>query len=195
MEMPPLDTVRLRIRPFAPGDLEEVHTLLDGDLGPEGVLSRDERWRWLNWTVLGYHELAQLHQPPYGDRAVVLRETGRLVGACGFVPALDAFGQIAALRCGDAGRPGLTSPEVALYYALSPAHRGRGYATEAAQALVDYGFGQLRLARVVATTTFDNAGSLGVMRRLGMRIERNPRPTPPWLQVVGVLDYPELDPR
>jgi hypothetical protein len=27
-----------------------------------------------------------------------------------------------------------------------------------------------------------------VMRKLGMRIERNPLPEPPWLQIVGVLD-------
>jgi len=29
-----------------------------------------------------------------------------------------------------------------------------------------------------------------VMRKLGMRIERNPLPEPHWLQIVGVLDHP-----
>jgi hypothetical protein len=33
-----------------------------------------------------------------------------------------------------------------------------------------------------------NAGSMGVMRRLGMRIVKNPSAEPRWLQVVGVLD-------
>ncbi len=190
MEVPSLETARLRVREFDPGDLEAVHRLLDGDLGPEGALTRDERQDWLAWTVLGYRQLAQLHQPPYGDRAIVIRETGELVGACGYAPVLDALGQIPSLRCGGPERPDLTSAEVGLYYALAPAHRGRGYATEAAQALVDHGFARLRLARIVATTTFDNTASAAVMRRLGMRIERNPLPTPPWLQVVGVLDHP-----
>ena len=194
MEMPALDTPRLRIRPFALDDLDAVHRLLDVELGSEGALTRDERQRWLQWTILSYRELAQLHQPPYGDRAIVLKRTEKLIGACGYAPVLDAFGQIPALRRGDAERTGLTSPEVGLYYALSPAHRGHGYATEAARALVDHAFDRLRLARLVATTTHDNGGSIGVMRRLGMRIERNPHPTPPWLQVVGVLEHPDAAP-
>jgi len=41
--------------------------------------------------------------------------------------------------------------------------------------------------RLIATTTFDNVASIGVMRKLGMRIESNPRPEPAWLQIVGVL--------
>jgi RimJ/RimL family protein N-acetyltransferase len=191
MDVPLLETERLLVREFEPGDLEAVHTLLDVELGPEGALTREERHEWLTWTVLGYRQLAQLHQPPYGDRAIVLKETGQLIGACGYTPVLDALGQIPSLCGGGPEHPGLTSSEVGLYYALSPSQRGRGYATEAARALVDHAFARLRLARIVATTTFDNAGSVAVMRRLGMRIERNPRPTPPWLQVVGVLNHPE----
>ncbi|MDP9369957.1 MAG: GNAT family N-acetyltransferase [Chloroflexota bacterium] len=191
MDVPVLETERLVVREFEPGDLEAVHELLDVELGPEGALTREERHEWLTWTVLGYRQLAQLHQPPYGDRAIVLKETGRLVGACGYTPVLDALGQIPSLRGGGRERPGLTSSEVGLYYALAPAHRGRGYATEAARALVDHAFARLQLTCIVATTTFDNAGSVAVMRRLGMRIDRNPHPNPPWLQVVGVLDHPE----
>jgi RimJ/RimL family protein N-acetyltransferase len=68
-------------------------------------------------------------------------------------------------------------------------HRRRGYATEAGQALVDYAFRSLNLRRIVATTDFDNEGSIGVMRRLGMTIERNPNPGQPhYLQVVGILE-------
>jgi RimJ/RimL family protein N-acetyltransferase len=58
--------------------------------------------------------------------------------------------------------------------------------------MAGYGFRVLRLRRIVATTDHDNEGSIGVMRRLGMRIERNPYPDPPWLQVCGVLDNPDL---
>ena len=106
------------------------------------------------------------------------------------MPGLEALGQVAGLPAGDDAVPGLTSAEVGLYYGLLPDQRGQGYATEAASALVDYAFGQLRLRRIIATTTDDNVGSMGVMRRLGMRIERNPLPDPPWLQVVGSLEQP-----
>jgi RimJ/RimL family protein N-acetyltransferase len=78
-----------------------------------------------------------------------------------------------------------------LYWALAPAHRGNGYATEAARALIDHAFGALNLARIVATTERSNTASRAVMRRLGMRVEENPLPEPEWFQVVGWLEAPE----
>ena len=80
--------------------------------------------------------------------------------------------------------------EVGLYWSVVPEQQRRGYATEAASALVDYAFETLRLARILATTDYDNSASIGVMRKLGMRIERNPLPEPEWLQIVGVLVHP-----
>ena len=59
--------------------------------------------------------------------------------------------------------------------------------TEAALALITFAFGQLRIKQVVATTCFENIGSQAVMRKLGMKIEKNPLGEPAWLQVVGVL--------
>jgi hypothetical protein len=55
--------------------------------------------------------------------------------------------------------------------------------------LVDYAFGTLRIRRLIAATAEENVASMGVMRKLGMRLDRNPLPEPPWLQVVGVLDH------
>ncbi len=91
---------------------------------------------------------------------------------------------------GEADRAAAVTAEVGLYYALAPAARGRGYATEAGGALLGYGFEVLRLGRIVATTTRENLASQGVMRRLGMRLLENPWPEPPWLQIVGVRDNP-----
>jgi RimJ/RimL family protein N-acetyltransferase len=77
-----------------------------------------------------------------------------------------------------------------VFYAISPRYQGQGFATEAARALADYAFEQLHLKRVVATTDYDNLASIGVMKKLGMRIEQNPYPEPPWMQVVGVIENP-----
>ena len=192
--MPILETVRLLIRPFVVEDLQDVYRLLDvelreADLRADKMDTLTERAEWLQWSVLNYEQLAKLRQPPYGDRAVVLKATGQLIGACGFVPCLSPFEQLPGFICGDrTASPRLATTEFGLFYAISPAHQHQGYATEAAQALVDYAFRELRLKRVIATTSFDNSGSMGVMRKLGMRIEKNPLPEPPWLQVVGMLE-------
>lgn len=195
MEMPPLETARLLIRPFTFADLDAAVQLLDIDLaganvGAAPIESRAEREQWLRWTVLNYDQLARLYQPPYGDRAVVLKSSSQLIGAVGYVPCLAPFQQYHTLRQAEAAPTTLYSTEFGLYYAFAPAVQRQGYATEAASALIGYAFNQLRLGRVIAQTSYDNLASMGVMRKLGMQIERNPYPDPPWLQIVGVLANP-----
>jgi RimJ/RimL family protein N-acetyltransferase len=196
LRMPPLETSRLIIRPFRMDDLQPLHHILDvelaaADFATEGAMSLQERVTWLQWAVLNYEQLARLYQPPYGDRAIVLKTTNKLVGACGFVPSFGPFGQLPALAAaGTAARASLFTPAFGLFYAVSPASQRQGYAAEAARALIDYAFQQLHLQRVIATTRYDNAASIRVMEKLGMTIERNPLPEPPWFQVVGVLNNP-----
>jgi len=181
MRMPTLETVRLNVRELTPADLSAVHESLDaGD-----PAARDARRRWLEWTVASYTQLAELKQPPYGDRAVVLRKADTLIGLCGLVPCLGPYAPL--LGDSESKR---AAPEVGLYWAISAEHRRRGYATEAGRALLDYAFDTLRLRRVIATTTYDNTASMGVMRKLGMQLHSNPRSEPEWLQIVGVIDAP-----
>ena len=80
-------------------------------------------------------------------------------------------------------------PEMGLYYALDPAHHGKGYATEAAQALIDYAFEYFNLKRIVANTEFSNLASQAVMKKLGMKLYRNETGEPEWFEVLGVLEY------
>src|SRR5690349_8610736 len=99
MQVPPLETARLTVRPFVIEDLNDIHRILDvelhdaetGDVGPRPLAARKQ---WLEWSTLNYQQLADLYQPPYGDRAVVLKGTGELIGACGFVPCLAPFAQL-----------------------------------------------------------------------------------------------------
>jgi RimJ/RimL family protein N-acetyltransferase len=190
----PLATERLVIRPLVMSDLEDVYRLLDA---PEGsALTEPELWQarvdWLQWTILGYERFASLHQPPLGERAITLRESGELVGLVGYAPVLDALPQMPALAPAGGTLRGVNSMELGLYYHVAPAWRRRGIAREAAQALVDFAFTQLQLWRIVATTTYDNEGSQAVMRRLGMAILTNPHPEPFHLQVVGVRFNPAV---
>jgi RimJ/RimL family protein N-acetyltransferase len=193
MRMPVLETERLIVRPFVLDDLAAVHDLLDvqlgdAEVGTEGALSLAERERWLRWMVESYEGLAYLRQPPYGDRAVTLRATGQLIGACGYVPCLGPFNQVPALAGGSPSP--LWSPEFGLYWSISPNHQRRGFATEAGRALADWAFGALNLRRIIATTSYDNTASIRVMEKLGLQIERNPSPDPPWFQVVGFVTNP-----
>jgi RimJ/RimL family protein N-acetyltransferase len=141
-------------------------------------------------TIRNYEQLALLYQPPYGDRAIVLKESGALIGACGYVPSYGPFGQLPHWQSAGALPAGFGQPEFGLYWAIAPGQQRRGHATEAGRALIDYIFAAFGLGRIVATTAHDNAASIGVMRKLGMTVERNPLDTPPWFQTVGVLTNP-----
>ncbi|HEY7420263.1 MAG TPA: GNAT family N-acetyltransferase, partial [Ktedonobacteraceae bacterium] len=144
--------------------------------------------------IASYEELAKLYQPPYGDRAVVLKHTQQVIGACGFVPCFGPFGQLPSGHAANQdAQVHFNSPEFGLYYALSPTYQRQGYMTEAIKALIDYAFTHLFLKRIVATTTYENVASMGVMRKVGMRIEKNPFPDPSWFQVVGILENRSVD--
>ncbi len=188
-----LETPRLQIRPFAPDDLQVIHQILDHSFG-DGNLAEDpaalaERKSWLQWSMLSQEWLAKMHQPQYGDLAVVLKENQELIGSAGLVPSFNIFDQIPGLRYKESQKF-YYRPEVGLFWVIAEAHRNHGYASEAGRAMIDYAFREMSLGRIVATTEYDNLASQAVMRKLGMTLFSNPQPDPPWLQVVGLLELP-----
>ncbi len=186
LTMEAIQTDRLTIRPFRMDDLDQIHHILDIDLKWE-ALSLPEREEWLRWAVLNEFQLARLYQPPYGDRAVTIRDTDTIIGSVGLVPSFGPFDQLAYFK--ERPKPhALNRPEIGLFWVLDPAYQGHGFATEAATALIEYAFGELHLKQIIATTEYTNQRSQAVMHRLGMAIEKNPFPDPPWFQVVGILE-------
>jgi RimJ/RimL family protein N-acetyltransferase len=69
-------------------------------------------------------------------------------------------------------------PDVELGFAFLPTGRGKGYATEAAQATLDFARRSLGLRRFVATTSLDNNDSIRVLQKLGFQFERQVSPAP-----------------
>ncbi len=65
--------------------------------------------------------------------------------------------------------PAHFTPAVEIAWRFDPAFWGNGFATEAAQACLDFGFSALGLSEIVAITRPDNLRSRAVMTRLGMR--------------------------
>jgi RimJ/RimL family protein N-acetyltransferase len=180
----------LVIRPFGRDDLPTIHRILreafhSNEADAPRALA--ERGTWLEWNQLNAEWLPRMGQPPYGDRAIALRETGDVIGAAGYVPLLMPFDQIPELtRTPGPSMAGEMTPEIGLFWAIDPVRQRRGYATEAARVLIAFAFDHLRLWRILATTEHDNHASQAVMLKAGMTLTRNPLPEPEWMQVVGV---------
>ena len=189
LDIPELRTQRLLVRRLTMADLDACHALYMetgwADPARSGAENRERRRGWLEWTVRSYDELLALTQPPYGERAIVLQHTGEFVGLVGLVPLLAPFGQLPAFG---ATADSNFEPAVGMFWSIRPLHQRHGYATEAAAALATWALANLNLDRLVAGADRDNTASIGVMRRLGMRIDANPYPEPRWFQVVGILD-------
>ena len=196
--MPVLETERLIIRPFVIEDALTIGPILH-TIDPSGKLieydaSADtyaEDLTYVQNNITMEIHFASLYQPPYGDRAVVLKSEQKLIGAAGLVPVNAPFDQLHYFSNGSTPQTVQRNrAEIGLYYAFDPAYWRQGYATETARALIDYVFNTMNMQRVVATTDFDNFGSQGVMRKLGMTVERNPMPEPQWFRMVGILENP-----
>src|SRR4051812_14431511 len=112
--LPVIRTPRLVIRPLAVADEAACRAVLEP--GDDGAFRQ-----WLTFAVAAPAALAELQQPPYGERGVVLAATRELIGLVGLVPSLGPFAQ---LEGGAAGAR--FTPELGLYWALAPAHRGQG---------------------------------------------------------------------
>jgi RimJ/RimL family protein N-acetyltransferase len=86
--------------------------------------------------------------------AVTLRSTGQLIGNCGI------------------RRDSPEAREADMGYELDPQHWGNGYATEAARAVLDFGFSHMKVTRVTAWCIADNVGSARVLEKIGMKLEK-----------------------
>ena len=89
--------------------------------------------------------------------AVTLKATGQLIGNCGV------------------RRNSVKSFEGDIGYEFDPEHWGNGYATEAARAMLRFGFLEMYLHRITGHCVADNLGSAHVLEKLGMRREAHLR--------------------
>jgi RimJ/RimL family protein N-acetyltransferase len=103
---------------------------------------------------LAFHIAHQSAQPrAFYHLAMVRPATGHLLGWCGL--KITNF----VLREGELG------------YALDRVYWGQGYATEAALAMLAFGFRSLNLHRIVGTCHPANQGSIRVLEKVGMSYE------------------------
>jgi RimJ/RimL family protein N-acetyltransferase len=142
----PLQTRRLRVRQLEADDWTVVHAYASDPTVmayiPGGAMTEEQTRAFVAENA--------------GDGArafaVVLEPGGELIGHLSFHPWF-------APRTFEIG------------WVLHRRHHGRGYATEAARALLRFGFEELALHRVIATCQPENAPSWRVMEKLAMRRE------------------------
>ena len=145
---PVLDTPRLILRPFELADIESSWVMnKDAEVsrytGDGGVVSRDEMERRIREDVMGDYE-----KYGFGRLAVEVKGGERFIGFAGLKYLEDL-------------------KEVDLGYRLMKKYWGRGYATEAASACLDYGFDQLNLSEIIAMVLPANTASIRVLEKLG----------------------------
>ncbi len=86
--------------------------------------------------------------------ATVLKAEGAYIGRCGLYPHFDPQGEP-------------TPGEAKLAFYIASKYWGRGFATEAGRAFINFGFTELLLTRIVASVEEGNEASLHVLRKLG----------------------------
>ncbi len=144
-----LETKRLRLRWFTPGD---VQAMFEMSSDPEVIRYAESkplesleeaRQRLESGPLSDYRKYG------YGRFALELKETGQVIGFCGikYLPEIDL-------------------PEIG--YRLLREFWGQGYGTEAARACVDFAREDLRLKKLVALIMAENSASIRIAEKLGM---------------------------
>jgi RimJ/RimL family protein N-acetyltransferase len=148
-----LETERLSLRLMSSDDAVFILQLLNEPswlhfIGDRGVRTlADARDYILNSIVEMYDRLG------FGFYVVELRDDKTPIGLCGLVKR-DFL------------------EDVDIGYALLPTYWGKGYALEAAQAVMTYGTDELGLKRILAIASADNQRSMRLLEKLGLRPER-----------------------
>ena len=161
------ETNRLTLRPIDLGDTEDMFAYSSNIentyyIYPAHLTLEDTKFSIANYFM----------SEPLGKYGVELKEEGKLIGT------ID-------LRI----KPAQLSAEIG--YVLSHDYQGKGYATEAARAILDFAFTVLELEKVSATCNSENVASEALMIRLGMKKEGELRRYQVWKagEWINLLQY------
>ena len=152
-----LETQRLILRRLVISDLDTLFKFYS-DLDvvkyiPDAPRTYEETREELEWCLNGHPRFPEL-----GLWGTIYKETGQFIGRCGLLPwTID------------------DQHEVEVAFALAKEYWGRGLATEAASALVQYGFEHLQLSRLICLIDHDNQASINVATKIGMTFEKESR--------------------
>ena len=142
-----LETNRLFLRPFNENDVDAVFAIRkNADVMRyirEPQTSRSEAENWINFVS------SRWENEKIGLGAVIEKSSNQLIGWCGLWRLTE-------------------TNETEIGYALGKDFWGKGYAVEAAEVYLNYGFETLNLKEIVAVARPENSASRRVMERIGM---------------------------
>jgi ribosomal-protein-alanine N-acetyltransferase len=163
--MSTLKTERLALRPFNLGDAAFVIELVNSPgwiqfIGDRNIHSIADAEHYIS-----NNHLENYKEKGFGYWVIFCKENLKIpIGICGLMK-----------------RDGLEHMDIG--YALLPKFEGLGYATEAAQSVLTFGFNTLKATRILAISDVENIGSAKVLQKIGMALERKIKVT---------TDEPEL---
>lgn len=148
-----LETERLILRRLTIDDADFILELLNEpafirNIGDRGVRNADDAQLYiLSGPVASYGKYG------FGLFGVERKESGEPIGICGLLKrdSLD---------------------DVDIGFAFLERFRGKGFATESAAAVMEYGRSTLGIRRIVAITSPDNEESIRVLSKIGLRFEK-----------------------
>ena len=152
-----LETDRLILRHQTLSDLDSLFALYrDPEVTrhiPDAPRTYEAARQELEWHMHGHRR-----RPELGLWATILKETNAFIGRCGLLPwTIDG------------------QDEVEVAYLIGRAYWGQGLGTEAAQAILDYGFERLHLPRLICLVEKGNLASIRVAEKIGMTFEKEGR--------------------
>lgn len=147
-----IETERLLLREITLDDKEELFKLhsdpkVQKYTGEPVVESIEEIEKAINTRISNYKKYG------FGRWATILKSGMQFVGWAGlaYLPEFD---------------------EIDLGYRFLPQYWGSGLATEAADAILTYGFDQLELKKIIAIAMKENKASIRVMEKVGMEFDK-----------------------
>lgn len=148
-----IETDRLNIRPYKLDDTKDLYITVSDphfyDFIPETPPSIKEVEEIIRWSIdcNNKNTLEKIYKLNLG---IVYKEENRFIGFCGLGPC------------------DLNPSKIEIYYGLNKDLRGKGLATEAAKALLKFGFCTLKLDEIVTTVFPQNVPSVRILEKIGM---------------------------
>ncbi|MCH8815245.1 MAG: GNAT family N-acetyltransferase [Chloroflexi bacterium] len=150
-EFPTLEADHLVLREITPDDAGDWHAYLSDprvyEYTSTPVMSVAEVSELIQWFADGFRKKKRIRW------ALAESENGRMIGDLGY----NEFWP--------------RDRRATVGYGLAPEYWGRGLMTEALGTVIGYGFAELRLNKIEATTNVQNERSAALLRRLGFQLE------------------------
>lgn len=141
-----LKTKNLVLRTVTHDDIDEVARMWNFE---KGEISLDEAEKAINWMNEN-HKKNKLYNIFHLCFAVFEENSNKIIGWCG----LD-------------GRNN-SDNNINIFYLIDKDYRKRGYATECAEKLLEYGFLKMRVTRIDGKCSKENIGSKKILQKIGM---------------------------